>query len=74
MWEFLKNSTKGVVRQEEERSGGDGEKIKLKLSEVNTRAVSRGQRYRSLIFNVMIQKKKSRYLDLKFTGKSIIRI
>ena len=31
------------TRQEEVRSGGDGEKIEWKLSEVNTRVVSRRQ-------------------------------
>ena len=34
----------GVVRLERGGSGGDGEKIKWKLSEVNNRAVSRGQK------------------------------
>ena len=37
---FLKSSTRGVVRPE---GGGDGGKIKYTLSEVYTRAVSRGQ-------------------------------
>ena len=32
------------MKQEEGRSGGDGGNIELKLSEVNTRAVSRGQK------------------------------
>ena len=41
--EFLKNATRGVKRQEGGRRGGDGRKIKWKSSEVNTRAVSRGQ-------------------------------
>ena len=32
------------ARQEEGRDGGDGGEIEWKLSEVNTRAVSRGQK------------------------------
>ena len=40
--EFLTGATR-VTRQERGRSGGDRGKIKWKLSEVNTRAVSRGQ-------------------------------
>ena len=31
------------ARQKERKSGGDGGKIEWKLSEVNTKAVSRGQ-------------------------------
>ena len=39
MWEFLKSATRSV-RQKGGRSGGE---IERKLSEVNARAMSRGQ-------------------------------
>ena len=41
-WQFRINATRIDARQEERRSGEDGGKIELKLSEDNTRAVSRG--------------------------------
>ena len=37
MWEFWKIATRVGARQEGGRSGGDGRKTELKLSEVNTR-------------------------------------
>ena len=41
--EFLKGVTRGLQERKVGRRGGDGGKIKWKLSEVNTRTVSRGQ-------------------------------
>ena len=40
---FWKVPPWGVTRQERGKSGGDGGKIEWKLSEINIRAVSRGQ-------------------------------
>ena len=40
---MVKTAIRWVARQERGKSGGDGWKMKWKLSEVNTRAVSRGQ-------------------------------
>ena len=36
-------SKRHQAKEQEEKSGGDGERIERKLSDVNTRAVSRGQ-------------------------------
>ena len=59
MREFLKGATKRLQERKVERRGGDGRKIKWKLSEVNTRAVSRAQNELVAKFNLVAGDKVS---------------